>query len=166
MDNNIYSEIKIVALEKVKVARYVIISPSPENDVVAYMNNWAKNSGLLDVKGYMPRKFGWDFPFVSEEQRAKFNLRGYVYLYTLPENFTPKCDGAEITYLEADEYAVMRITEPFNNPFETIPNGYKKLFEFVQSSEYKTTTWESRYCLEEVIEINGITYMDIYIPVK
>ena len=164
--DNIYSEITFKKLPKMKTARYVMISPQPEDDVIRYMDHWAKESGLLDVADYTPRKFGWDFPFVSEEQKAKFQLRGYVYLYTLPDDFTPKCDGVEIATLEADEYAVMRITEPMNNPFETIPNGWGRLFQFVQNSGYKTKSWENRFCLEEVIEIDGITYMDIYVPVK
>lgn len=164
--NSIYSEIKIQQLPKMRVARYVIISPQPENDVINYMDNWARASGLLDVQDYNPRKFGWDFPFVSEEQRAKFNLRGYVYLYTLPEDFIPKCDGAEIAYIEADEYAVMRITDPFANPFHIIPDAWKKLFDYVQNSEYRTKSWDNRYALEEVIEVDGVTYMDIFVPVK
>jgi hypothetical protein len=164
--DNIYSEIRFQKIEKTKVARYVIISPAPENNVIAYMDNWAKNSGLLDIENFIPRKWGWDFPFVSKEQREKFGLRGYVYCYTLPEDFEPKCCGAEIAYIEEDEYAVIRITEPFKDPFDTIPKGWQKLLSFVQSSEYKTTTWENRIAFEEVIVENGVEYMDLFLPVK
>ena len=163
---NIYSEIKFEKQPRMRIARYVIISPNPECDVMNYMDNWAEKSGLLEVADFTPRKIGWDFHCVSEEQKTQFNLRGYVYCYTLPEDFTPKCDGAEIAYIEADEYAVLRITDPFADPFARIGGGWQKVFDYVQNSEYKTKVWDNRYCFEEIIEIDGVTYMDIYIPTR
>ena len=68
MDKNIYSEIKTVTLERFKVARYVVISPAPEMDVIAYMDKWAEKSGLSDIEGYKRKQIGWDFPFVTKEQ--------------------------------------------------------------------------------------------------
>ncbi|MDR2732839.1 MAG: GyrI-like domain-containing protein [Fibromonadaceae bacterium] len=162
---NIYSEITIAKLPKMKIAKHRVISSNPEDEAIDYMNNWVKQSGLLDVKDYTPRKFGWDYPNLTDEQKAG-NLRGYEYCYTIPEDFAPKSDGVDILHIEADEYAVMRITDPMNNPHISIPGGWKKLSEFVDSGEYKTTHWNNRYAMEEIIEINGVTYMDIYFPVK
>ena len=59
------------------------------DDVNAYMDAWAQRSGLMDVPGASPRKIGWDFPFVSPEQKNRFGLRGYVAAWVLPEGFTP-----------------------------------------------------------------------------
>ena len=70
-----------------------MVSPNPENDAMEYMERWAKNSGLLDYPGYTPRKVGWDFPFVSEEQKERFGLHGYVAAYIIPEDFVPSCEG-------------------------------------------------------------------------
>ena len=47
-----------------KMARYVMVTPNPEADVNAYMDNWAKHSGLLEVQPDA-MKIGWDFPYVS-----------------------------------------------------------------------------------------------------
>lgn len=163
--DSIYNEVEFKKLPKMRVAMYRVISQTPEDDVINYMDNWAKESGLLDVADYIPRKFGWDYPHLSEEQKSN-NLRGYEFCYTIPENFTPKTEGADILYIESDEYAVIRVTDPFINPFDTIPNGWRKLYEFVNAGEFKTIHWNNRYAMEEVIEINGITYMDIYFPIR
>ncbi|HOO75994.1 MAG TPA: GyrI-like domain-containing protein [Tepiditoga sp.] len=164
--DEMYSEITIVDVPKMKVARYVMITPSPEDDVIAYMNNWAEKSGLLDYEGYVPKKIGWDFPYVSKEQTEKFGLRGYVCAYILPEDFTPKCEGAEITYIEKDTYAKITIKDPHTNSFVNIPLGYKKIFDYINNNEYKTKTWENRLAFEEEYIKDGIIHLDIYIPVK
>ncbi len=80
-------------VERFKMARYVIISPNPEDDVIAHMEKWAENSGLLQRPDYVPKRIGWDFPFVSKQQQEKFGLRGYVCAYVIPEDFEPACPG-------------------------------------------------------------------------
>lgn len=161
-----YSEIKLLNVPKMRVARYVMISPNPEDDVIAYMDRWAENSGLLNYKGYTPRKIGWDFPFVTKEQTEKFGLRGYVCAYVIPEDFSPACPGAELADIETGMYAAIRVTDPFSNPFEKIPTGYQMLMKHVEALPDKALEWENRVCFEEVIEQGGTTYMDIYVPIK
>ena len=161
MENNIYSEIEEITVEKFKVARYVIISPNPEHDVIRYMNNWADRSGLLEDKTYKKRMIGWDFPFVSKEQQEKFGLRGYVYAYIIPENFIPKCQGAELAYINKDRYAKLTITDPHSNSCENIPNAYNMLLKYA-----KTSSWENRLAFEEEYDIDGLHYMDVYVPMN
>ena len=107
--DQVYSEISLKRVEKFRLARYVMVSPNPENDAMEYMERWAKNSGLLDYPGYTPRRIGWDFPFVTEEQKEKFGLHGYVAAYIIPEDFDPSCKGAELAVQETDHYAVITI---------------------------------------------------------
>ena len=161
MNTNIYSEIKTVKLDKFKVARYVIISPAPENDVISYMDNWAEKSGLLNINGYKKKRIGWDFPFVSQEQQEKFGLRGYVAAYVLPDNFESQCSGAEIAYINEDTYATLTITDPHSDSFTNIPRAYQMLMEFA-----KTSSWENRLAFEEEYDIDGVHYMDIYVPLN
>lgn len=163
---NTYSEIKIVTVPRMRLARYVMITPNPEHDVIAYMDNWAQNSGLLDRADYTPRRIGWDFPYISKQQAEQFGLRGYVSAYIIPEDFEPGCCGAEIAYVNEDTYATLRITDPHSDSFTIIPRGYEILMTFINSSEYKTLTWENRIAFEEEIDLDGVHYMDIYIPVK
>ncbi|MDD3169106.1 MAG: hypothetical protein PHC91_06545 [Eubacteriales bacterium] len=161
MENNIYSEIRTVTLDKFKVARYVIISPSPEDIVLSYMDRWAEKSGLLDCKTYKKKRIGWDFPFITEEQRVKFGLRGYVAAYVIPEDFIPKCGGAELAYIPRDTYATLTITDPHSNSFENIPKAYHMLFNFS-----KTSSWENRLAFEEEYDVDGVHYMDVYVPMN
>jgi len=162
MENEgIYSPIKTITIDRFRVARYVIISPSPENDVIAYMDKWAEKSGLLGVEGYKKKSIGWDFPFVTQEQQVKFGLRGYVAAYVIPDDFIPKCDGAEIAYINKDTYATLTITDPHSDSFANIPKAYEMLLEFA-----KISSWENRLAFEEQYDIDGVTYMDIFIPMN
>lgn len=159
--SNINSDVTIKKLEAMRVASYRVISKNPEDEVIEYLKNWIMKNGLDKQEGM--RSFGFDIP-VGEEQR-KEGLRGYEYWVTVP-HWATESEGVKIRGIEADEYAVLRITNPFSNPFDTIPNGWKRLKEWVMNSEYKTTSVSNRYWLEEVIQDGENTYMDIYFPVK
>lgn len=161
-----YSQIEVVKVPAMKVARYVMISPNPEEDVIQYMDRWAEQSGLLGLDSYVARKIGWDFPYVSKQQSEQFGLRGYVYAYVLPDGFPTTHTGVEYATINEDTYARIRVTDPFRNPFVLIPRGYELLMDFVNNSDYRTKTWENRIAFEEVIEIDGLQYMDIYYPVR
>ena len=60
--HEVYSEIVIKQVKAFRMARYVMLSPNPEDDVNAYMDIWAQRSGLLEVQPDAMR-IGWDFPF-------------------------------------------------------------------------------------------------------
>lgn len=159
-----YSEITIKHMERMRIARYVIISPNPEADVISYMEGWAKTSGLLDYPGYVPRQIGWDFPTFSE-QLDKMGLRGYVSAFIIPDDFKTECKTADMGYIEEDDYAVITVTDPFSKPFELIPKGYDMIFEYIKQNGLNIDNIEGRICFEEVRRENGTDYMDIYIPV-
>lgn len=163
--NEVFSEISLTTVERFRFARYVIISPNPEDDVMGYMERWAKNSGLLDYPGYTKRQIGWDFPFVSEVQKERYRLRGYVAAYIIPEEFEPACGGAELGYQETDTYAKITVTDPFSDPFVKITGAYGKIFEFAKEHDIIAKSYDNRICMEEVFETDGVTYMDICVPV-
>ncbi len=89
--DEIYSEVKIKKVKAFKMAQYVMITPNPEDDVNAYLEEWAQKSGLLSFDKNAKR-IGWDFPYVSSEQKNRFKLRGYAAAYILPEGFEPTCN--------------------------------------------------------------------------
>ena len=72
-----YSDIRVETINRFRMARYVVISPEPENDSIDHMKKWLVESGLLDYPGYNPRLIGWDFPHLSPEQVNVYGLRGY-----------------------------------------------------------------------------------------
>ena len=164
-DDKIYSEITIKTMEAFKMARYVMVTPKPEDDVNAYMDNWAQQSGLLKVKPDAMR-IGWDFPYVSPELQNRFGLRGYVAAYILPDGFETCCPGVEYESQEKADYAVITINDPFKAAFERIPNAYKKILEYLQANGFRERPKDGILsCFEHVYEKEGITYMDVYIHV-
>ena len=54
-----YSEVKIQKVNGFKMARYVMITPQPEDDVNSYLENWAQQSGLLAIDRNAKR-IGWN----------------------------------------------------------------------------------------------------------
>ncbi|MDE5817909.1 MAG: helix-turn-helix domain-containing protein [Lachnospiraceae bacterium] len=164
-DKHIYSEITIKKVKGFRMARYVMITPNPEDDVTAYMENWAKRSGLLE-SAPNAMQIGWDFPFVSIELQNRFALRGYVSAYVLPDGFTTDCPGVEYhDQIDAD-YAVITIYDPFVAAFERIPNAYKKIMAYLEVNGFQEKMNDNILaCFEHVYEKDGMTCMDVYINV-
>ena len=158
-----FSPVTVVTFPAFTLARYVIISPQPENDVQAYLDRWADASGLYDVEPH-PRQIGWDFPFVSMEQQNHFGLRGYAAGWLLPGDFDPRCPGVELYRQETAQYAKITVCDPFRAAFDRIPKGYQRILEFLGANGFKENHGtEFLGCFEEVYEKDGITYMDIFI---
>lgn len=65
-------------------------------------------------------------------------------------------------------YAAVTITDPFFDAFKTIPEAYRKLFGYIKENNLEMPGYEDRVCFEfeEVYEKEGVTYMDVYLPVK
>ncbi len=163
--DEVYSEITIKKVKAFKMARYVMLTPNPEDDVNAYMENWARRSGLLAFQPDAMR-IGWDFPFAISEMQNRFGLRGYVAAYILPEGFETGCPGVEYAEQKEAEYAVITIHDPFAAASGGIPNAYKKIMDFLQANGFCEKPKEGILsCFEHVYEEEGITCMDVYIHV-
>jgi len=157
-----YSRVTVVAVPAFSLARYIIISPQPEDDVKMYLDYWAKRSGLYAFPG-KKRQIGWDFPFVSMEQQNRFGLRGYVAGWILPEGFKTDCPGVEIYSQSETRYARITVHDPFSAAFDRIPKGYQKILDYLGANGFKENHGtEYLGCFEEVYESEGETYMDIY----
>ena len=65
-----YSPVRVETVKGFRLARYVMISPNPEDDVQTYMRRWADHSSLA-ATGEELKMIGWDFPFVSYEQQQR-----------------------------------------------------------------------------------------------
>lgn len=163
--DEIYSDITIKKVKAFKMARYVMVTPNPEDDVNAYMENWAKRSGLLELQPDAMR-IGWDFPFVTPELKNRFGLWGYVAAYILPEGFETSCPGVEYADQSEADYAVITIYDPFAAAFERIPNAYKKILNFLQANGFREKPKDNILtCFEHVYEKDKVTCMDVYIHV-
>lgn len=163
--SGIYSEIRIMRVAPFKMAGYVMISQDPESDALGHMDRWAESCGLKKVCPEV-KFIGWDFPYVSQEQRNRFGLHGYVAACVIPDDFKTDCPG--VMYLENKEadYAVITIKEPFIQPFERIPNAYKLIMDYLQANNFKEKEQENIIgCFEHEYNKDGITYMDVFIHV-
>ena len=76
------------------MASYVMITPEPENDVLDYMERWAEKA--VSNKCAQVKIIGWDFPFVSQEQKHRFGLRGYAAACLLRRTLKPRVAGCII----------------------------------------------------------------------
>ena len=157
--DGVYSEVRFEELEAMYVASSARVGHTPEDDVIEFMTRWADENGISATA----RRFGFDVP-VSEKEHGE-GLRGYEYWVEVPQD-TPVSDGVVLKKVEGCKYAVLRITDPFADPFERIPGGWRRLVEWVEAKDYGFACHNQRYCLEEVIEENGTTYMDVFLPVR
>ena len=164
--NAIYSPVEVCRVPALRTARYVIISPNCEDDVQQYMRIWAEKSGYAALPREQQKMIGWDFPFVSPEQKNRFNLRGYVAAWILPEGFEPCCAGADIVCQNEAEYARITIRDPFAAPFERIPTAYKIIMEQLDRNGFRENHKDEFIpCFEYEYEKDGETYMDVFIHV-
>lgn len=164
-DEDIFSPIEIRRMPAFRMARYIMVTPNPEDDVQAYMAHWAQRSGLLDRQPDAMR-LGWDWPYVTQEQQSRFGLRGYVTAYVLPEGFSTDCPGVEFADQIAADYAVITITEPHVASFARIPKAHHKIMEFLQVNGFKEKPHpDILSCFEHEYEKDGVHYMDVYIHV-
>lgn len=154
-----YGRVRLQSLRPLRVACYRVISKSPEDDAFKYMDGWISE---LPVKpGRKIRKFGFDVPVQEDLQEKGF--RGYEVWYAVPSHVEK---SVEVTMrdFEGGLYAVMRIHEPFTEPFKVIPEGWSRLMKWV--SESHTHELGQHQALEELLPVHGRTELNLYIPVK
>ncbi|MDO4460305.1 MAG: helix-turn-helix domain-containing protein [Clostridia bacterium] len=163
--DKIYSEIQIKRVPSFRMARYVVISPNPEDDAQNVIRSWAAKSGLST---FCPdyKMIGWDFPFVSSEQQNRFGMHGYAAAALLPDGFETECEGVEYAVNPEEDYAVITITEPFIRPFERIPNAYRTVLDYLRDNSMKGMHREDALsCFEHEYVKDGVTFMDVYVQV-
>ncbi len=152
---NAYSSLRVETVSAFRYVKYAVISTDPESDAIGKVSSFARKNGIEK-----PRIIGWDFPRLSQEQINVYNMHGYEAAWILPDGLTPP--DLE-TYEQKDhKYAAIHIDGAFDDPFVTIPNAYKTLFEFM-----RVNGLEEDY--EDVIpcfETDGETDMDIYIACR
>lgn len=162
MDNT-YSEVIIKTVPKMVLAQYAVISRYPETDAAIHMENWINNSGIRKKTNEELRLIGWDFPFISDEQLG-FGMRGYVSACILPEKINYDPEDMEIAEIAENRYATLTIKEPHIDALRIIPNGYKKIFDYIENNGI-TQSWENRVTFEEEYTRGDTRYLDIYIPI-
>ena len=154
------SEVFFETLLDVTVVSAVQISSNPEEEVMAFLENWAKEHPELKTA----RRFGFDVPVSAAQQDQ--GLRGYEYWISLT-GVVKVTSGVTIKSIPENTYAVIRITDPFADPFNRIGKGWSRMIEWVKENGYEDVSFvPGKYCLEEVKEINGVPVMDIFVAIE
>lgn len=159
--NSIYLPIRVERILPFRYASYTVISKMPEDDAEASLKTWAAGCGLNTLS---PAYIGWDFPYISQEQKHRFGFHGYTSAVILPEGFDTDLPGADILSQPEADYAVMTILEPFVQPFDRIPRAYGLILEYLRSGSFRKVHHHGVIpCFERVHQKDGITCMDVYI---
>lgn len=145
----------IETLPAMRVACLRTVSASPEEEGRARLDHWIASQGLV-TKG---RKFGFDVEIGADE---KAGMRGYEVWETVPEH-VPASDNIRIQDFPGGLYATMILDRCFEEPFVSIPNGWKILHTWViQNQEYQSA---GHQWLEEVLQMDYGETLKLYYPV-
>lgn len=161
LQSSIYLPVRVERIAPLRYASYTVISKNPEDDAQSSLIRWATDCGLQHLS---PTYIGWDFPFISQEQKHRFGFHGYTAAVILPEGFETDHPGADYAQQPETDYAVMTILEPFVQPFDRIPRAYGLILEFLRSGDFQKVHHQGVIpCFERVYQKDGITCMDVYI---
>lgn len=160
LSNEAYTNIRVEKIPSFQYVSYTIVSENPEDDAKKHIKDWAISYGIEN-----PQIIGWDFPFVSQEQINIYHMHGYTAACIIPKNVNKTC--SKMVAQASQEYAIITIKEPFRAPFSLIPNSYKTLIRYmkVNGLSHKQTK-EILPCFEKEYDIDGISYMDVYIAIE
>lgn len=155
------SEIKYETIEKMTVISGIRVGFEPEDEIVGVMEAFATEH-QLSVK----RKFGFDSPVSAE--LSEQGQRGYEFWLVVDEFDHHMIDASEfeVKHIDGYKYAGLIIEDPFENPMEKIPNGWKTLVAWLDDN-VEVVFGKNKHlnCLEEVLEIDGTTCMNILVPI-
>lgn len=159
--SSIYQPVRIERIAPLRYVSYTVISKNPEEDAQTSLVTWATGCGLHRL---CPTYIGWDFPYISQEQKHRFGFHGYTAAVILPDGFEPDQPGPEILQQPEADYAVMTIQEPFVQPFDRIPRAYGLILESLRSGSFRKVHHQGVIpCFERVYQKDGVTCMDVYI---
>jgi DNA gyrase inhibitor GyrI len=151
------SQVSIETLEPLHVACHQMVSKEPEIDNGIFLNGWLARQGVVVPN----RHFGFDIEVRKNQQEA--GLRGYETWVTVPYGVQPS-EGVQIKDFSGGLYATMLLVKPFDDPHAHIPAGWKKLHEWmISSDQYRCA---GHQWMEELITHPEGNDLKLYYPVK
>lgn len=179
-------EIEIDTLPRVKVAVFDRMSREPEQEASEMAKQWLAGRGLTpDCPGV--RLLGFDN---YDPDEMIDNRRRYMFYVTLPPELDTDNDN-NVKMFNGGRYAKLMIEDPFTGDF---PSGWDKLIGWAKKHGYTAThlckwagklgrCWHSTEekpkrcggtcwcsceqtpCFEEIVDRDGVRYMDFYLPI-
>jgi len=154
------SETKEVTVDKMYALTYSAISKEPEADSIDFLTDYCLDKRIVPYSAV-----GFDIP-VTEEQ-SELGLRGYQYWVVVDQEIYRKKqdDVVEKREVEKGKYLMVTIEDPFVDPFERIPNGWKKVWADAEQ-KYSFRDGLGFYGFEEKVDTLHKTFMNIYVPIE
>ena len=153
--------VRMTQVQGFRYAACTIISRHPEEDSRLCLTHWVELCGLNLHRAV---QIGWGFPYLTQEQRQRFGLRGYVCAMVLPEGFETEVPGAEIAAQETASYAVTTVPIHFPVSSDKIAGAIELIFEYMNANniqkQYKPGIIP---CFHHIYSRDSETYMDVYI---
>lgn len=153
-----------VRIERVKGFRYgsyLVISRNPREDSRSRLAAQVSFSSQFIPS---PVYLGWSFPYVSNDQKHRYGLRGYVSAIVLPEGTELNCRTMDFGEQPDESYAVFTLREPFSAGSERISQAYSTIMEYLTAHGIKKKhTPGVLPCFERVYFRSGTEYMDVYV---
>lgn len=155
-----FGDVRFYTLSDMQVATFQARSFCPEDDAIDYMKDWFESKGIQ--KDETTRAFGKNLSLSPQEDMK--GLRGYEAMISVPAG-TEGDDKVRMQTIKGDQYAVMRIKDPFKDPLHSIPLGWKILKNWVNTTDYRPTSPEERHFFEEIVTDEEGTHIDLYHPI-
>lgn len=161
------SAVSFVRVKGFRAASYAVISADAQKDAKTCLNRWLQESGLSAAPGFVPKYMEWGFPYVSEEQKRRFGMHGFVCACLLPEGFLPQEKGPELHVQEDCSYAVMTIAEPHGRDSRLIAQAIQTILsELRERGIAKSAADGFLPCFEHRYEQGGQFYADVYVQCR
>lgn len=155
------SSVRILRVPGFRYAFYTVISRHAREDANAIMDSRHSQMGIRSEETV---PIGWAFPYLSQEQKQRHRLSGYVSARILPEDFASEISSVEISCQTAAEYAVLTVADPFAEPQNRISQAYATILSFLDANNIRKQHKSGILpCFERVYQKNGICYMDVYV---
>ena len=165
-----FGQIEIVTLPKMRVAVFEDISDGPEPATDEMAKAWLAKYGLTNDEKDI-RNFGFD---CHKGRDIPKNCRIYRRYITIPESLAVESEE-NLQIFKGGRFARMIITDPFSGDFPlgwgkilkwTFENGIENRLGCTSSEDcYSLFSNDESPCLEEVYTKDGITYMDLFLPI-
>lgn len=154
------SDLKIVECNAYYALGTKVISRNPEIDSIEYMTEY-KHLNHIDPM----TEIGMDISVsVTDSDLGK---RGYAYYLVVDKETFDKHQEPHIIkhHIPSSKYAMITINNPFKDPFERIPMGWKKLITELES-KYTPRKGLGLDCFEEKIVTMTGTIMNLYVAIE
>lgn len=154
------SETSLVSCEAFYAVGVKVVSKEPENESIQKMTSFKHEHHIDPIT-----EIGMDADVSTQDSDQ--GKRGYLYYLVVDKETYDSIQDPSLIKKEvqASRYLRLTIDEPFKDPFERIPMGWKKLVLELES-KYQHRSDLSINCFEEKVQTMTGTIMNLYVAIQ